>query len=98
MGVPISYLQKHNPEQFHLVGTEKCAEDLYLTNRNGRAYRKDRACLRGKYLFARIFIQAVSPAPRQPKKRTSSLFLPREEKFPLTNSQKPKTKAQTNPK
>ena len=46
MGVPISFLEKHNPDQFEIVGNE-----YSLNLSKGRAY------LQGKRMFARIFIR-----------------------------------------
>ncbi len=46
MGVPISFLEKHNPDQFEIVGNE-----YSLNLSKGRAY------VQGKRKFARIFIR-----------------------------------------
>lgn len=46
MGVPISFLEKHNPDQFEIVGNE-----YSLNLSKGRAY------VNGKRKFARIFIR-----------------------------------------
>lgn len=51
MGVPISFLEKHNPAQFEIVGNE-----YSLNLSKGRAY------VQGKRKFARIFIRRKGPS------------------------------------
>ena len=46
MGVPISFLDKHNPEQFEIVGA-----DTWFTGKLGRFYVK------GKRKYARIVVR-----------------------------------------
>ena len=57
MGVPISYLDKHNPEQFEILG---------MTESNGRGLsfglwdessKKAHTHINGKKKYARIFIR-----------------------------------------
>ena len=46
MGVPVSFLEKYNPEQFEIIGNEY---DLKLDK--GRGY------INGKRMYSRIFIR-----------------------------------------
>ncbi|MGN1077910.1 MAG: adenine-specific methyltransferase EcoRI family protein [Candidatus Gallimonas sp.] len=46
MGVPVTFLVKHNPEQFEIVGNE-----YTLNISRGRGYVK------GKRMYSRIFIR-----------------------------------------
>ena len=52
MGVPISYLQHHNPNQFEIVGAEKYTRDYFG--------KKWSAKLFGKYKYKRILIKRIS--------------------------------------
>ena len=53
MGVPITYLDWHNPEQFHIIGNE-----YTLNIAGGRGY------VNGQRMYSRIFIQRNSNAPK----------------------------------
>ena len=46
MGVPITFLDKYNPEQFEIIGNE------YILN-----IEKGRGYINGKRMYSRIFIQ-----------------------------------------
>ena len=51
MGVPITFLNKHNPKQFKLLGIDRYIED----NPNyGRRFKLD-----GKEVYARIVIKKI---------------------------------------
>jgi hypothetical protein len=50
MGVPITFLDKYNPEQFEILGNEY---DLNISK--GRGY------INGKRLYSRIFIRNKRP-------------------------------------
>ena len=52
IGVPISYLQHHNPNQFEIVGAEKYTRDYFG--------KKWSAKLFGKYKYKRLLIKKVS--------------------------------------
>lgn len=52
MGVPISYLQHHNPNQFQIVGAYNYSKDY-----NGKTWN---AKLFGKYKYKRLLIKKVS--------------------------------------
>ena len=52
MGVPISYLQHHNPNQFEIVGAEKYTRDYFG--------KKWSAKLFGKNIYKRILIKRIS--------------------------------------
>ena len=53
MGVPITFLDKHNPEQFEILGIT----DKNSPFRKKNAPKTDRAYLNGKRLYARILIR-----------------------------------------
>ncbi|MBC6428017.1 MAG: hypothetical protein GDA55_02130 [Cellvibrionales bacterium] len=59
MGVPISFLDKHNPDQFEIVGTDYDVKDGRLTEliRRGWIGKVDRGYLNGKRLYSRLFIR-----------------------------------------
>lgn len=46
MGVPITFLDKYNPEQFEIIGNE------YILN-----IEKGRGYVNGKRMYSRVFIQ-----------------------------------------
>ncbi|MCY3834321.1 MAG: adenine-specific methyltransferase EcoRI family protein [Chloroflexi bacterium] len=54
MGVPISFLDKHNPDQFEIVGMDR----PLMTELTGRV---SRFWLNGKEMYARIVIRNMSP-------------------------------------
>lgn len=59
MGVPITFLGKHNPNQFEIVGLDRYVED----NPNyGRRFH-----LNGKETYARILIRKVKKLPAEEK-------------------------------
>jgi hypothetical protein len=51
MGVPVSFLQKYNPDQFEIIGSNR-GVDQDPDNVYGRA-----AYLKGKEVFKRLFIR-----------------------------------------
>ena len=55
MGVPISYLEHYNPNQFQIVGAYNYSKDY-----NGKAWN---AKLFGKYKYKRLLIKKVSELP-----------------------------------
>ncbi len=61
MGVPITFLDKHNPEQFEILGiTEKNSPF-----RKKSAQKADRAYLNGKRLYARILIRRLKKSRKR---------------------------------
>ena len=63
MGVPITFLAKHNPNQFEVVGSDFQVRhgDLPELIKEGYVGKFDRAVLNGKRMFSRIFIKRVQP-------------------------------------
>ena len=59
MGVPITFLTKHNPSQFEIIGSDYQVRqgDLPDLIQDDYAGKLDRAVLNGKRMFSRIFIQ-----------------------------------------
>lgn len=59
MGVPITFLTKHNPSQFEIIGSDYQVHqgELSFLLKEGFVGKNDRAYLGGKRLFSRIFIQ-----------------------------------------
>ncbi len=60
MGVPISFLDKHNPEQFKIIDMDLDVKNGLLSNLavadwNGKL---DRAYIKGNRMYSRILIQA----------------------------------------
>lgn len=51
MGVPVTYLCKHNPEQFKILGTSRFHD--------GQEFSDDIAFINGKQLYNRVLIQKV---------------------------------------
>ena len=53
MGVPITFLDKHNPEQFEIIGQTGVIEpkDICIEHKGGRPY------INGKRMYSRIFIR-----------------------------------------
>lgn len=49
MGVPITYLDKHNPDQFEIIGIDRYVEDNPIPGR--------RFTILGKEIYARILIR-----------------------------------------
>lgn len=47
MGVPITFLDKHNPQQFDIIGI-----DMYVENGTGKRFH-----INGKTLYARLLIR-----------------------------------------
>ena len=63
MGVPITFLDKYNPEQFEIVGSDYMVKEGYLPeiinpNWSGKV---DRAYLKGKRLYSRLLIKRINP-------------------------------------
>ncbi len=59
MGVPITFLSKHNPEQFEILGMSSSAgynKDIVGIDKIGN-YKDARPLVNGKNTFARIFIK-----------------------------------------
>ena len=53
MGVPITFLQKYNPQQFEIVGLDRYVED--------NPHYGHRFTINGKETFARILIRNLNP-------------------------------------
>lgn len=61
MGVPITFLTKHNPNQFKLIGSDfEVSEKLTNVVKEGWAGKVDRGYIDGKRLYSRILIQRKS--------------------------------------
>lgn len=59
MGVPVTFLDYYNPEQFEIVGSDYEVKQGTLPNllKRGWSGKRDRGYVGGKRLFARIFIR-----------------------------------------
>ena len=60
MGVPISFLDKHNPDQFHILGLSASAGyDPEIVGLEFKGETDARPLIDGKIKYARIFIKAI---------------------------------------
>ncbi|HEG2582166.1 TPA: adenosine deaminase [Campylobacter lari] len=59
MGVPITFLDKYNPQQFEIIGADYQVKsgELVCIKRNDWNGKTDRAYINGKRLYSRIFIK-----------------------------------------
>jgi hypothetical protein len=59
MGVPLTFLEKHNPEQFEIVGSDYEVKDGLLPEllRSDWDGKTDRGYVNGRRLYARILIR-----------------------------------------
>jgi hypothetical protein len=59
MGVPITFLNKYNPEQFEIVGSDYDVKTGRLSElvRDGWTGKVDRAYLNGERMYARLFVK-----------------------------------------
>lgn len=59
MGVPVTFLEKYNPEQFEIVGSDYEVKQGILPElvQDGWNGKIDRAYVNGKRLYARILIR-----------------------------------------
>jgi hypothetical protein len=59
MGVPISFLDKHNPDQFEIVGSDYEIKQGLLPELVNNTWegKIDRGYLNGKRLYSRLFIR-----------------------------------------
>ncbi|MCY4560877.1 MAG: hypothetical protein OXC03_00890, partial [Flavobacteriaceae bacterium] len=63
MGVPITFLDKYNPEQFEIIGSDyqvKTGEISFLLKSNWER-KSDRAYLNSKRLYSRIIVKNKRP-------------------------------------
>lgn len=60
MGVPITFLEKFNPEQFKIIGTSDRGGDGFIDHLYIEHKRRDAAVINGKGLYKRIFIQKIN--------------------------------------
>lgn len=67
MGVPVSFLDKFNPEQFEIVGTDFEVKDGLLPHLVKPKWdgKLDRGYINGKRMYARIFIKHKNPEGRK---------------------------------
>lgn len=65
MGVPITFLDKYNPDQFDIIGMDYEVKDGLIDEiiRKGWDGKLDRAYLNGKRMYARILIKWKKDAP-----------------------------------
>ena len=63
MGVPITFLEKHCPQQFAILGTsDRGGDDApEMPSIRLNTYKEDSAKINGKKVYKRIFIQRVRP-------------------------------------
>ena len=62
MGVPITFLDKYNPEQFEILGaTENDASEAIIKLRVSGHYKYDRPYIKGVRKYARILIRNKKP-------------------------------------
>lgn len=61
MGVPITFLDKYNPEQFEIIGITEKADYLRTIYIDG-AEKYDRGYINGKRMYSRILIRRRQPA------------------------------------
>jgi hypothetical protein len=63
MGVPITFLDKHNPKQFELVGLDYYVKDGRLPEliKEDWQGKLDRGYLKGKRLYSRLLIKHTRP-------------------------------------
>lgn len=61
MGVPITFIEKYNPEQFQIIGCDYDVKCGYLPEikNNSWKYKFDRGYINGKKIYARIFIKKI---------------------------------------
>lgn len=64
MGVPITFLGKHNPKQFEIVGITENANYLEPLHING-CEKYDRPYLNGKRMYSRLLIRKVKELPTE---------------------------------
>lgn len=59
MGVPITFLEKYNPQQFEILGMDFCVKDGLLNYliKSSWTGKLDRAYLNGKRMFSRVLIK-----------------------------------------
>ena len=81
MGVPITFLDKYNPEQFEIIWTTDRGGDGFLENIKKPCDRYDAPVLNGKGLYTRVIIRRRQPAaqPKQYTENESNLPLAAEE-------------------
>lgn len=63
MGVPITFINKYNPEQFEIIGSDNNVKDGLLPEIVKRDWKGkiDRAYLNGKRMYARLLIKLKNP-------------------------------------
>ena len=61
MGVPITFIYKHNPEQFEIIGLDRYSD---LNNTPGERFSVD-----GREKFARVLIQRIKSTQVVPKEK-----------------------------
>lgn len=59
MGVPITFFDRFNPEQFEIVGTTECAGRGLSCGLLDKSYKVVKAMLNGKHLYKRVFIKRI---------------------------------------
>ena len=61
IGVPITFLDKYNPEQFEIVDARDCTNIERLKNKNYALVKDADGCINGKPKYARILIRRRNP-------------------------------------
>lgn len=80
MGVPITFLDKYNPEQFEIIWTTDRGGDGYLENYKKPWNRYDAPVLNGKGLYTRILI----------RRRDNPLYQQQESELPMAAEEQAK--------
>jgi hypothetical protein len=63
MGVPVSFLDKYNPDQFEIIGSDYEVHEGVLSNliKENWEGKVDRGYIRGTRKYARFFIKNKNP-------------------------------------
>ena len=70
MGVPITFLNKYNPEQFEILGSDFEVKDGLLPRLVNSKWKGkiDRGYINGQRLYSRLLIRHIKPCKSRPKK------------------------------
>lgn len=59
MGVPVTFFDTHNPEQFEVVGATECTGRGASCGLFDKSYKEAKAMVNGKCLYKRVFIKRI---------------------------------------